>query len=220
MSNQTTIKPKCQTCSHITASNSALRLSSIEFRRYVNSITDLDKLITSKDYFVRFIKSYFKSKEYADIFLKELEKIIEKHNRISDILYIKIWIFNYIFNPEEKGQTSLHSNCDLNKEKYLYKYLQSNYSDINETFTTFYENYTQKLLYKSYKDDSPSHEALPPIAQTPFSKNKVSRALSALGLKTIIKKVVINNKPKCVIMISATHNELSELLYKNAINVN
>ncbi|RHZ51843.1 hypothetical protein Glove_469g7 [Diversispora epigaea] len=211
MSNQTTIKPKCQTCGHITASNSALRLSSIEFRRYVNSITDLDKLITSKDYFVQFIKSYSKSKEYADTFLKELEKIIEKHNRISDILYIKIWIFNYIFTPEEKDKASLHSNCDLNKEKHLYKYLQSNYSDINETFTTFYENYTQKLLY---------NEALPPIAQTPFSKNKVSRALSALGLKTIMKKVVINNKPKCVIMISATHNELSELLYKNAINVN
>ncbi|RHZ81632.1 hypothetical protein Glove_117g587 [Diversispora epigaea] len=202
MSNQTTIKPKCQTCGHITASNSALRLSSIEFRRYVNGITDLDKLITSKDYFVRFIKSYSKSKEYADTFLKELKKIIEKHNRISDILYIKIWIFNYIFTSEEKDKASLHSNCDLNKEKHLYKYLQSNYSDINETFTTFYENYTQN------------------IAQTPFSKNKVSRALSALGLKTIMKKVVIDNKPKCVIMISATHNELSELLYKNAINVN
>ncbi|RHZ48149.1 hypothetical protein Glove_557g42 [Diversispora epigaea] len=202
MSNQTTIKPKCQTCGHITASNSALRLSSIEFRRYVNSITDLDKLITSKDYFVWFIKSYSKSKEYADKFLKELEKIIEKHNRISDILYIKIWIFNYIFTPEEKDKASLHSNCDLNKEKHLYKYLQSNYSDINETFTTFYKNYTQN------------------VTQTPFSKNKVSRALSALGLKTIMKKVVIDNKPKCVIMISATHNELSELLYKNAINVN
>ena len=202
MSNQTNIKPKCQTCGHITASNSVLRLSSIEFRRYVNSITDLDKLITSKDYFVRFIKSYSKSKEYADTFLKELEKIIENHNRISDILYIKIWIFNYIFTPEEKGKASLHSNCDLNKEKHLYKYLQSNYSDIDETFTIFYEKYTQN------------------IAQTPFSKNKVSRALSALGLKTIMKKVVIDNKPKCVIMISATHNELSELLYKNVINVN
>ncbi|RHZ87127.1 hypothetical protein Glove_40g128 [Diversispora epigaea] len=202
MSNQTTIKPKCQTCDHITASNSALRLSSIEFRRYVNSITDLDKLITSKDYFVRFIKSYSKSKEYADTFLKELEKIIEKHNRISDILYIKIWIFNYIFTSEEKDKASLHSNCNLNKEKHLYKYLQSNYSDINETFTTFYENYTQN------------------IAQTPFSKNKVSCALSVLELKTIMKKVVIDNKPKCVIIISAIHNELSELLYKNAINVN
>lgn len=190
MSNQTTIKSKCQTCGHITASNSVLKLSSIEFRRYINSITDLDKLIASKDYFVRFIKSYSKSKEYADTFLEELEKMIENHNRISDILYIKIWIFNYIFTPED---------CDLNKEKQLYKYLQSNYSDINETFTTFYENYTQN------------------ITQTPFSKNKVSRALSALGLKTIMKKVVIDNKPKCVIMISATHNEISELLYKNAI---
>ena len=190
MSNQTIIKPKCQTCGHITASNSVSRLSSIEFRRYVNSITDLDKLITSKDYFVRFIKSYFKIKEYADRFLEELEKMIENHNHMSDILYIKIWIFNYI---------STFEDCDLNKEKQLYKYLQSNYSDINETFTTFYENYIQN------------------ITQTPFSKNKVSRALSALGLKTIMKKIVIDNKPKCVIMISATNDEISELLYKNAI---
>ncbi|RHZ83558.1 hypothetical protein Glove_91g111 [Diversispora epigaea] len=169
MSNQTTIKPKYQTCGHITASNSALRLSSIVI------------------------------KEYANTFLKELEKIIEKHNRISDILYIKIWIFNYIFTSEEKDKASLHSNCDLNEEKHLYKYLQSNYSDINETFTTFYENYTQN------------------IAQTPFSKNKVSRALSALGLKTIMKKVVIDNKPKCVIMISATHNNIRKFFMSEVI---
>ena len=52
----------------------------------------------------------------ADTLLEELEKMIENHNRLSDILYIKIWIFNYIFTPED---------CDLNKEKQLYKYLQS-----------------------------------------------------------------------------------------------
>ena len=56
MSNQIVIRPKCQTCGHITASNSVLRLSSIEFHYYINSITNLDKLIISKDYFVHFIK--------------------------------------------------------------------------------------------------------------------------------------------------------------------
>lgn len=189
MSNQTTIKPKCQTCGHITASNLVSRLSSIKFRWYINSITDLDKLIASKDYFIRFIKSYFKIKEYEDKFLEELEMIINNHNPITDINYIKIWIFNYIFTPEGYG---------LNKEKQLYKYLQSNYSNINETFTTFYENYARDI-------------------ENPLTKNKVSRALSALGLKTVMKKVICNSKPKCTIMITATKDELSELLYKNGI---
>src|SRR5271170_6667141 len=100
MSNQIVIRPKCQTCGHITASNSVSRLSFIEFHCYINSITDLDKLIISKDYFVHFIKSYFRNKEYVDQFLEDLERIIENHNPIADIDYIKIWIFNYIFTSE------------------------------------------------------------------------------------------------------------------------
>jgi hypothetical protein len=190
MSNQTTIKPKCQICGHIIANNSIPKLSSIEFRRYLNSITDLDKLIESKDYFVRFIKSHYRNKEYIDKFLEDLEKIIEDHNHIADIDYIRIWIYNYI---------SLIESYDLDREKQLYKFLQSNYSDINETFTIFYENYIQN------------------IAQNPLNKNRVSRALSALGLKTIMKKIAIDNKAKSAIMVIATENELVELLYKNAI---
>src|SRR4051812_16614959 len=146
MSNQISTKQYCPTCDHIITKNAGSKLSSIEFRRYLNSITDLDKLIKSKDYFVRFIKSHYRNKEYIDQFLKDLKKIIEDHNPITDIDYIEIWIYNYI---------SFIETYDLVREKQLYKFLQSNYSDINETFTTFYENYIRS------------------ITQNPLNKNRV-----------------------------------------------
>ena len=175
---------KCETCGHI-ISSSGVKLSAIEFRRYVNSITDLNTLIGSKDYLTRFIKSRYRS--------------------VDDI---KIWILGFVNNPDHRNPS---------EEVELYKFLQAEYSGldaehqkrhhssgishasgINETFGEFYQNYFSSI-------------------NNPMNKNQVSRALSALGLKTEMKKIVRDNKPKSSIVVCATQDELSEILRKNGL---
>jgi hypothetical protein len=87
-------------------------------------------------------------------------------------------------------------------EVQLYQFLQAEYTgDINETFTDLYNRYCE------YVDD-------------PLNKNRVSRALSAFGLKTVMKKVLRNNKQTCAIMVCAKAEEISELMHKNGFDSN
>src|SRR6266496_4409270 len=88
-------------------------------------------------------------------------------------------------------------------KKSLYEFLHTEYSEINEPFQEFYEYYAQNV------DNS-------------LNKNYVSRALTALGLKTAMKKIKqnqdgesISRKQKCTMMLSATKDELSEIFRKN-----
>ena len=84
-------KPKCQTCGR-KIPTSGSRLSSIGFRRKVNSITTLDDLINSKEYLAQFVKSRFHLKEYVDKFLARLEEeidCIDPENPRDDIPNIK-----------------------------------------------------------------------------------------------------------------------------------
>lgn len=183
MSMQTATKTKCVTCGHIVG-KPKVRLSSIEFRRYVNNITDLNALIESKDYLTRFIRSEYKMKEFADKFLDDLETMIEIPT--NDIDCIRIWILGFINDRDDE-------------EMGLYKFLQSNYPDINETFNEFYQQYAGSVY-------------------NPLNKNRVSRALSALGLKTEMKKVIRDEKPKCTIMICASNDELTKIFRKNGMS--
>jgi len=196
MSMQTATKTKCITCGHIVG-KPKVRLSSVEFRRYVNSITDLNMLIESKDYLTRFIRSEYKVKEFADKFLNDLETMIDSRHQLgatnyvppaNDIDRIRIWILGFI-------------NDQDGEEMGLYKFLQSEYqaSGINETFNEFYQNYAGNV-------------------HNPMNKNRVSRALSALGLKTEMKKVMRDEKPKCTIMIYASNDDLTEIFRKNGMN--
>jgi hypothetical protein len=184
MSNQTATQTKCLTCGHIIDSSSA-RLSAINFRRYVNSITDLNTLIRSKDYLTRFIRSRYRVKEFADKFLNDLETKIEESK--ESLTSIKIWILGFINIPDSRNPS---------EEVELYKFLRSRYSDIDATFDEFYQNYFAST-------------------NAPMNKNRVSRALSALGLKTEMKKITRDNKPRCSIVICASQDELSEILRKN-----
>lgn len=171
--------------------NPSRRLSSIEFRRYVNGIDTLEKLIDSKEYLARYIKSKFRIKEYVDRFLEELEMMLENHDPDLDIGYIKIWILKYASTIED---------CNFNDpERTVYEFLQSYYSDINETFHEFYDKYAHST-------------------DKPLSKNYVSRALSALGIKAIMKKLrTADNKPKCFMVLCKTKEELSEILINNGL---
>ena len=194
-------KPKCQTC-RCKIPTSGLRLSSIEFRRRVNGITTLDDLINSKEYLTQFVKSRFHLKEYVDKFLARLEEIdcIDPENPGDNIPNIKTWILKYYddTDPEHKGFL-----LGKDPESPLYEFLRTEYSEINEPFQEFYEYYTQNV-------------------DNPLNKNYVSRALTALGLKTAMKKIKqnqdgesIGRKQKCTMMLLATKDELSEIFRKN-----
>src|ERR1044072_6937707 len=192
-------KPKCQTCGR-KIPTSGLRLSSIGFRRKVNSITTLDNLINSKKYLAQFVKSRFQLKEYVDKFLARFEEeidSIDSENPSNDISYIKTWILKYYddTDPERRGFL-----LGKDPESPLYEFLCTEYSEINEPFQEFYEYYAQNV-------------------DNPLNKNYVSRALNALGLKTAMKKIKqiqdgesIDGKLKCTMMLSATKDELSEIL--------
>ena len=186
-------KPKCQTCGR-KIPTSGSRLSSIGFRRKVNSINTLDDLINSKKYLAQFVKSRFQLKEYVDKFLARLEEeidCIDPENLGNDIPNIKTWILKY-YDPERKGFL-----LGKDPESPLYEFLHTEYPEINEPFQEFYEYYAQNV-------------------DNPLNKNYVSRALTALGLKTAMKKIKQDaGKLKCTMMLSATKDELSEIFRKN-----
>ena len=58
METQTINKPECQTCGRKVPTSGA-RLSSIEFRRKINSMKTIEELAECKDYFAQFVKSRF-----------------------------------------------------------------------------------------------------------------------------------------------------------------
>lgn len=120
-------------------------------------------------------------------FEEAFEKMIEKHNRSYDIEYIKLWLLEFI--------NDLSSSS---KEIQFYKFLKNEYFDINETFTNLYNNYVNSI------DD-------------PLSKNQVSRAFTALGLKTLIAREKHNSKWKSLVIVRASKDELSEIFRKNGI---
>lgn len=190
MSNELTGRETCNGCGHIIPVPRT-RLSVNNFRHCVNEITDLDGLVKSKNYIRRFIESRCRIGVTANSFIENLERMIK--DRGHDIEYIKLWLLGVINDPID---------CDpskITKEMHLYRFLQSNYCEINEIFTDFYNKYAQ-------------------TSDTPLSKNRVSRTLNALGLKTIMKKVNIpDRKPKCCMVLYATKDELSEILQKNGI---
>jgi hypothetical protein len=193
-------KPKCQTCGR-KIPTSGSRLSSIGFRRKVNGITTLDDLINSKEYLAQFVKSRFILKEYVDKFLARLKEeidCIDPENPDNDIPNIKTWILKYYddTDPERKGFL-----LDKDPESPLYEFLRTEYPEINEPFQEFYEYYAHNV-------------------DNPLNKNYVSRALTALGLKTAMKKIKQNQdggKLKCTMMLSATKDELSEIFRKNGV---
>lgn len=189
---------KCQTCGRKIPTAGG-KLSSIEFRRYINVINTLDKLISSKEYIGKFVYSKFRLAKYVDTFLEELEELINYTdttvpNIDEDLNSIRIWILNYIdqTDPEPKGAL-----LGTDPESPLYNFLHSEYSaGINESFHDFYNNYASNV-------------------DNPLNKNHVSRALTALGLKPAVKKIKYDGKPKCVMFIYITKEELSEIFRKN-----
>ena len=182
MSNELTGEHTCDACGYeITR---PIGYTPNSFRLRVNGIKNLDELIKSKRYFVRCIESRY-GKNLSLSFLEVFEKMIENHNHSQDIEYIKLWLLEPF-------------NSSSSKEIQFYEFLKDYYSDINETFTTLYNNYIRDV------DD-------------PLNKNQVSRALTALGLKTVLTREKRNGKWRSSVIVNAPKDELSEIFRKNGI---
>jgi hypothetical protein len=154
------------------------------FRLRVNGIKNLDQLIASKKYLSRCIESRY-NKVLSYNFLEALEKKIENHNHSRDIEYIKKWLLEMV-------------NTVSSKEMEFYEFLKDNYSDINETFTTLYNNYIRSV-------------------DNPLNKNQISRALTALGLKTMTISEKHNNQWKAIVRVCASKDRLSEIFRENGL---
>jgi hypothetical protein len=182
-------KEYCPHCGHIIAKE-RVNLSSLEFRRLIHSITDLEELISKKDYIYRHIKSSYKVQDFANQFLEDLEDKIEVKTGNDDLDNIKLWLLGFINNLDRSFPL---------KELYLYEFLcLDGCPAIDMPFSEFYDNYCHWV-------------------SDPMSKNRVSRSLLAFGLKTVMKKIMCDGKMKSTIMLCATKDELLELCEKNGL---
>ena len=178
-------KEYCPTCGHVVAKE-RVNLSSLEFRRLIHSITDLEGLIGKKNHIYRHIKSSYRVQDFADRFLEDLEDKINN----NDLDTIKLWLLGFINNLDRSFPP---------KELYLYEFLcLDDCSAIDMPFSEFYDSYCHWVT-------------------DPMTKNRVSRALLAFGLKTVMKKIMCDGKMKSTIMLCATRDELLELCQKNGL---
>lgn len=84
----------------------------------------------------------------------------------------------------------------------LYRFLSDKYSEtgIDEPFTVFYEAYTQSI-------------------ENPMTKNFVSRALGAIGLKAKMVRIDFEGRKKSAMVLKASEEELCQLL-QDFVNTN
>jgi hypothetical protein len=179
--------------------------SSIEFRRKINGIKSLQEFIDFRDYFILFVESRFKNKEYVELFLEKFEEkvsLISSDNEDQYLEYLKIWLFNYGDYSRLELRSRLLGNSDRpDPENSLYNFLYQNYSELNDSFHDFYDNYSANV-------------------DNPLNRNHVGRALTAFGLKAIMKRIRINGKPKCTMMLYASRKELADAFRRNAWSIN
>ena len=168
------------------------KLSSIEFRRKIHTMKTMEDLKNSGEYIAQFVKNKYRYREYVDRFLKGLDEVVSSFETLEKI---KIWILTYIDNPS--GVALLGDD----PESSLYKFIHFNYTEINTSFSEFYQNYANTI-------------------DNPLNKNHISRALNALGINPVMRKIKLATdigKRKCVMMIHVTGEELSDILKKNGI---
>src|SRR5436190_16161481 len=179
-------KDHCPTCGHVIAKE-IVNLSSIEYRRLIHKINALEELIDNKDRLYRFVKSFY-NRDFANDFSENLEsKIGDIADENDDLDTIKLWLLGFINNEDRAFPP---------RENELYKFLLEDHSAIDMPFGEFYDSY--------------SH-----WTDNPMSKNRVSQALSAFGLKSAMKKIMCNGKMKCTMVLRATEEEMAKLHEKN-----
>lgn len=182
-------KEYCPTCNRVIAKN-RVNSSSIEIRRLIHNINTFEGIIANKDRLYKFVRSQYRVKDFADQFLKDLEEKLDNGNRDEDeLVSIKLWLIGFVNDV---------SGLTTPREMVLYKFLSETYSSIDIPFSEFYDIFCHNSV------DS-------------MSKNLVSRALSAFGLKGVMKKIPIEGRIKSTIMLCATEEEMTILREKNGL---
>lgn len=177
----------CPTCGHIVAKQLRRGLSTVEFRRIMGRIGSLEDLNRSKNRLISIIKTVSQNRDFTDSFTVNLIALLDVE---TDVDIIKQWL---------SEQIDIFSND--RGVKTLYHYLKTNYPHgINEPFATFYNKYAD-----SYSQDV-----------TIMNKNSASRALNAIGLKSKMSRVEVEDFPgikrfKSAMFIRATEEELREI---------
>ena len=168
-----------------------VKLSSINFRRKIHSIKTVQELIDLKDYITQFVKSRNKNDKTA------IDSFLNIFQTINDNFDDPGWIPGDI----DAIKIWILGYIDKEPESPLYEFICLNYPDINMSFNDFYQDYTDNI-------------------SCPLNKNHVSRALNALGINPIMKKVKVasdsgRDRKKCVMMIRVAEDTLAEILKKN-----
>jgi len=136
--------------------------------------------------------------------LSKLTKIFRNATQDAELTVAFSQDFDARLNEEwwETGEIKLWLLEQINRldgvdEKAVYQLL-FDYTEkgINEPFAVFYDIYAERT-------------------DNPLSKNSVSRALRALGLKTRMVRMIVDGREKSVISIQATATELQDVFRKN-----
>jgi hypothetical protein len=163
-------------------------LSTIEFRRIVHKCVNREDLYENIFNLIKIYRNITKDAISTVIFCQDFESWLD--DDLQNVDNIKLWLFGQL-NMLEK---------DVG-EKAVYRLLYDSWKDtgINEPFAVFYDIYAERI-------------------DNPLSKNCVSRALSALGLKTKMVRLRVDEKEKSVISIQASAEELQDIFRKNGIS--
>jgi hypothetical protein len=160
-------------------------LSTIEFRRTVHKCADKDSLRKNLSKLIKIFRNATQDAELTVTFSQDFDA--QLNDEWQEAGDIKLWLLEQI--------NRLDSDAG---EKAVYQLLFDLYAEegIKESFAAFYDIYAERT-------------------HNPLSKNFVSRALRALGLKTRMVRMVVDGKEKSVISIQATATELQDIFRKN-----
>ena len=192
MSTRNRNKDYCPTCNHIIA-KPRRGLSSLVFRNIVKNITSLEDLSNAEDRLVQIYIAVSQSNfDMTYLFVQELEHKIG----VLSIDELKDWLLEQInIVGNDQG------------EKNLYRFLQDNYQNgLDEPFSVF---------YNKYRDSLQEGDACK-------SKNFVSRALDAIGIKARMSTILVDEglgqRKKCAMILRVSAEELYDIFNRIRID--
>lgn len=178
-------KDYCPTCKHIIA-KPRRGLSSLVFRNIVKNISSLEDFYDAEDRLIQIYKAVSQSNfNIISLFIQELDCKIVE----LGIDELKDWLLEQInIVGNDQG------------EKNLYRFLLNNYQNgLDELFSVFYNKYCDSL-----QEDA--------ICK---SKNFVSRALDAIGIKARMSTILVDEglgqRKKCAMILRVSATELEQI---------
>jgi hypothetical protein len=177
----------CPTCNHITA-KARRGLSSVLYRQTVGKINSKDDLLEYKDKLIQIFRQKSK-KETSQVFIDDLEEKIQENVEVTEI---KKWLLE---------QLKLIGYD--NGEKALYRFLYDMHASegIDKTFTAFYRGYADWVC----------------TWEEPMTKNFVSRALGAIGLKAKMVRIDFEGHKKSAMVFRASAEQIREAIRNSGL---